>query len=211
MQVRHFSQCTHRCSQIGRAPIDIPSTVYISPPVKSSLPPKLQRQRTTTPKSINLIRPSRYPNIITVKGPRGELTLPLPPYLRIKEVKVGSSNGEDDKKLSLACIEPEIKEHRTMWGTTRALLQNHVAGVSEGHVSVITFKGVGYRATLEGKNLTLRVGFTYPVTVIIPDSLTVTCPTPVRVIVEGNDKQEVGEFCASVRRYRPPEPYKGKV
>ena len=208
--IRHFTACAQRYSQIGRAPIDVPSGVDISRPLKFTLSPHMLHQRTVTPKSIKLIRPPRYPLSITVRGPRGELSLPLPSFLSISVTK--PRLPDDDRKLSLNCAQADIKEHRTMWGTTRSLLQSHVVGVSEGHVSVMTFKGVGYRAALEGDDkLILRVGFTYPVTMNIPATLRVTCPTPVRVIVEGNDKQAVGQFCASVRRYRPPEPYKGKV
>lgn len=95
-------------------------------------------------------------------------------------------------------------------GTTRALLANMVEGVTKGFEKKLELKGVGYRAILEGKKLNLTLGFSHPVSYEAPDGITIETPSQTEVIVRGNDKQKVGQVAADIRRFRPPEPYKGK-
>ncbi len=97
-----------------------------------------------------------------------------------------------------------------MWGTTRALVQNMVTGVSEGFTRELEITGVGYRAQVQGKNLKLQLGFSHDVNYPIPEGMTVKCPKPTQVSISGADKQQVGQFAAEIRSLRPPEPYKGK-
>ncbi len=95
-------------------------------------------------------------------------------------------------------------------GTTRALLANMVEGVTKGFEKKLELKGVGYRAILEGKKLNLTLGFSHPVSYEAPEGITIETPSQTEVIVRGNDKQKVGQVAADIRRFRPPEPYKGK-
>ena len=98
----------------------------------------------------------------------------------------------------------------TMAGTTRALIQNMVKGVSEGYQKKLELVGVGYRATMQGKDLNLTLGFSHPVLFKAPDGITLETPTQTEILVKGVDKQLVGESAAKIRAFRPPEPYKGK-
>lgn len=136
---------------------------------------------------------------VSVKGAKSSLTLPLP-----KEVKVEFNNG-------VATIaEASIKSAPAMSGTVRALLASMVEGVTKGYEKKLTLVGVGYRATLSGKKLNLAVGLSHPVDFIVPDGITVTVPTQTEVVIQGADKRLVGQIAATLRGYRPPEPYKGK-
>lgn len=95
-------------------------------------------------------------------------------------------------------------------GTTRALLANMVEGVTKGFEKKLELRGVGYRASVQGKKLNLVLGFSHPIDYEIPDGITVETPSQTEVVVKGNDKQKVGQVAAEIRRLRPPEPYKGK-
>ena len=97
-----------------------------------------------------------------------------------------------------------------MSGTTRALLSNLVTGVTTGFEKKLTIIGVGYRAQVQGKNLNLSLGFSHPVVYPIPDGIDIEAPSQTELVVKGADKQQVGQVAAEIRRYRPPEPYKGK-
>ena len=111
----------------------------------------------------------------------------------------------------LTVVRPsDSKEHRQIHGTTRAVLNNMVVGVSEGFKKQLEIRGVGYRATLQGNKLTLNAGYSHPVEFDIPAGLSVELPKNTEVTVSGADKQLVGEFAANIRAVRAPEPYKGK-
>ncbi len=99
---------------------------------------------------------------------------------------------------------------RMMWGTTRALVQSMVKGVSEGYSKTMEINGTGYRAAVNGKNLVLNLGFSHDVVYAIPEGITVLCEKPTSIKVSGVDKRKVGQVCAEIRTWRPPEPYKGK-
>ncbi|MBQ8292686.1 MAG: 50S ribosomal protein L6 [Bacilli bacterium] len=139
-------------------------------------------------------------NTITVKGPKGQLE-----YTYNAELNV-EVNGTE-----LVVTRPtDGKFHRTIHGTTRALINNMVVGVSNGFEKVLEIIGTGYRAQLQGKVLVINAGYSHPVNLEIPEGLTVTVPSPTEVRVSGCDKQLVGQFAANVRIIRKPEPYKGK-
>ena len=160
-------------SRIGRAPITIPAGVDV----------KVDEG-----------------NVITVKGPKGELTQALEPTMDIKVdggvVTVARPNDEP--------------ANRSLHGLTRTLLNNMVVGVTTGFTKTLEINGVGYRATKEGKNLVLNVGYSHPVNIPDTDDVQTEVPNPNQIIVKGIDKQKVGQFAAEIRGKRPPEPYKGK-
>ena len=104
----------------------------------------------------------------------------------------------------------ETKRARAMWGTTRALVNNMVNGVSKGFTVNLEINGVGYRAAVQGKTLNLQLGYSHEVHFPIPDDVKITCEKPTAISITGADRQRVGQVAAEIRGYRPPEPYKGK-
>lgn len=137
---------------------------------------------------------------VTVKGPRGELFQRVPAAISVeREDGVLQVNRDSD--------EPNV---RALHGLIRSLLANMVTGVSAGFTKVLVINGVGYRATKDGDNLRLAVGYSHPVEIPAPPGITFDVPAPTRVVVGGIDKELVGEVAAKIRSVRPPEPYLGK-
>ena len=139
-------------------------------------------------------------NVVTVKGPKGELTLALRPEMKVKL----------DGAVLTVERPSEDKLHRSLHGLTRSLLHNMVVGVTEGYKKELEVNGVGYRVAKEGKNLVMNLGYSHPITVAETDGITIDVPAPNKIVISGCDKQKVGQFAAEVREKRPPEPYKGK-
>ena len=139
-------------------------------------------------------------NVVTVKGPKGELTQSLRPEMIIKQegTTITVERPSDDKL------------HRSVHGLTRTLLHNMVIGVTEGFKKELDVNGVGYRVAKEGKKLNMNIGYSHPVIVEEIDGITIDVPSPNKIVISGTDKQKVGQFAAEVRGKRPPEPYKGK-
>ena len=139
-------------------------------------------------------------NVVTVKGPKGELTRTFSKDIDIRvegtEVTLHRPN--------------DTKEMKTIHGTTRALLHNMVVGVSEGFKKELEMRGVGYRAQLQGSKLVLAVGKSHPDEVEAPEGITFELPNPTTIVVSGISKEVVGQTAAYVRSLRSPEPYKGK-
>ena len=104
----------------------------------------------------------------------------------------------------------DTKEARAMWGMTRTMVANLMAGVTEGFTKKLEITGVGYRAAVQGSNLQLQLGYSHDVSYPIPKGIQVVCPKPTEIVITGIDKQKVGQVAAEIRRFRPPEPYKGK-
>jgi len=104
----------------------------------------------------------------------------------------------------------ETKQSRAMWGTTRALVNNMVAGVSKGFSITLEINGVGYRAAVQGTALNLQLGYSHDIAYPIPSDVKITCERPTVITLSGADRQRVGQVAAEIRAYRPPEPYKGK-
>ena len=159
-------------SRIGRMPVSIPAGVEVK----------------------------NEGNLVTVTGPKGELTRKFSPELGI-EVADGNINitrPSDDKR------------HRSLHGLTRTLIANMVEGVTNGYSKTLEIEGVGYRAAKSGNKVTLNLGYSHPVEIEETDSIKLEVPQPNRIIVSGIDKQAVGQFAAEIREKRPPEPYKGK-
>lgn len=139
---------------------------------------------------------------ITVKGHLGELSLTVRPEVRVEH--------SGDERLIRILPARETKRTKAMWGLYRALIANMVRGVSEGFKRQLLIKGTGYSAKLEGNRLLLQVGYAHPVSMNIPDGITVKVPSTQIINVTGADKQKVNQFCAEVRKVRPPNPYTGK-
>lgn len=137
---------------------------------------------------------------ITVKGPKGTLSMAT-----ADEVTYTLEEG----KLS---VQPanETKRARSFWGMQRTLVQNLVDGVTKGYEKTLEITGVGYRANAQGKKLKLQLGYSHDVDLDVPEGLTVATPDQTTVNISGIDKQKVGQFAAEIRRWRKPEPYKGK-
>ena len=139
-------------------------------------------------------------NTVTVKGPNGELT-----YTFNQNISLEQREGE------VVFTRPDdSKENKTIHGTTRAVFNNMVVGVTDGFQKELELIGVGYRAQLQGKNLVLNVGYSHPVEFTPEEGIEIEVPSNTKVIVKGYDKQKVGELAANIRGVRPPEPYKGK-
>ena len=159
-------------SRIGRKPINIPAGVTVT----------------------------IGEGVITVKGPKGELTKPFHKNMTVKQ-----------EGAELLVTRPDdAKENRSLHGLTRSNIHNMVEGVTNGFTKELEVNGVGYRVQKKGNELVMNLGYSHQV--IIPDTADVTteAPTPNKIIVRGIDKQKVGQFAAEVREKRPPEPYKGK-
>lgn len=137
---------------------------------------------------------------ITIKGGKGQLQHNLHPLVTV---------AQDGNQLKTAAND-DSKSANALAGTTRALLQNIVTGVSAGHERKLTIIGVGYRAQVQGKVLDLTLGFSHPVKFEIPEGINIETPSQTEIVINGLDKQQVGQVAANIRAYRPPEPYKGK-
>lgn len=137
---------------------------------------------------------------LTAKGKLGELSLALTEHV---ETTV------DGNKVT---VTPKDKTapSRTMWGTTRANVANMIVGVSTGYSKTLEITGTGYRAAVNGSNLVINLGFSHDVVYAIPKGITVICEKPTTIKIGGVDKRLVGQVCAEIRAWRPPEPYKGK-
>ena len=137
---------------------------------------------------------------VKVKGPKGALSVVLPDDVAVKldggQIKVDPRN--------------ETKRARSQWGTSRTLIANLIAGVTKGFEERLEINGVGYRAAVQGKNLQLALGYSHDVVYPIPEGITIVTPRPVEIVISGTDRQKVGQVAAEIRKYRPPEPYKGK-
>jgi large subunit ribosomal protein L6 len=137
---------------------------------------------------------------VKVKGPKGSLQIVLP-----EDVVVKMEQGT-------VKVDPrsETKRARSMWGTSRTLVANLITGVTKGFEQKLEIVGVGYRASVQGKNLQIALGYSHDVIYPIPEGIAITTPKPTEVLVSGIDKQKVGQVAAEIRAFRPPEPYKGK-
>ena len=138
--------------------------------------------------------------ILSVKGPKGTLTLPM-----AADVTYSLADG-------MLSIKPanETKRARASWGMQRTLVQNLVTGVTVGFSKVLEITGVGYRANAQGRNLKLQLGYSHDVDVAVPEGIEVKTPDQTTVEISGMDRQKVGQLAAEIRRWRKPEPYKGK-
>ena len=137
---------------------------------------------------------------VSAKGPKGELSLQLMDNVSVEQGNDGLVVGPAN----------DTRDARAAWGTTRALIQNMVTGVSAGYEKKLAIQGVGYRAALQGKDVKLSLGFSHEVIYEAPKGITLAVPAPTEIVITGIDKQQVGQVAAEIRSWRPPEPYKGK-
>ncbi len=161
-------------SRIGNNPIEIPQKVQVS----------IQE------------------NVLTAKGPNGELTVPIPDVIEHKL---------ENNVLTFSRVNEE-KRSKSLHGLTRSLAANAIEGVSKGFTKTLQFEGVGYKVEVVGDRLLFRLGFSHPILIVPPPGISFEVPkAPINTIyIKGADKQMVGEIAARIRRLRPPEPYKGK-
>jgi len=137
---------------------------------------------------------------LSVKGPKGTLSMQL-----LDDISYGIENGR-------IVVKPanDTKQARAFWGMHRTLVQNLVTGVTDGFTKVLEISGVGYRAAAQGRNLRLQLGYSHDVNIEVPEGIEVKTPDQTTVEISGSDRQRVGQLAAEIRRWRKPEPYKGK-
>ncbi len=137
---------------------------------------------------------------VSAKGPKGELSFVVNDEVLVKM--------EDNAVV----VSPasQSKDSRSKWGMSRTMIENIFTGVATGYERKLEINGVGYRAAMQGKNLQLSLGFSHEVVYEAPEGITLACPKPTEITVNGIDKQQVGQVAAEIRKYRGPEPYKGK-
>ncbi|KAI9054574.1 hypothetical protein LZ554_001727 [Drepanopeziza brunnea f. sp. 'monogermtubi'] len=198
---RSFSASSNCPSQIGRAPLSIPPEVNFT-----ILPPRARKNG----RSPIAARPT-----VQIEGPLGKISMTIPPFVNLEHDTAA-------RKAFVTVEDREVKKQREMWGTTRAYLQNHILGVSEGHTAILRLVGVGYRATVEDTATTaepefpgqqfvaLKVGYSHPIELPVPQGVKASTPQPTRILLEGCEKEVVLQLAAKIRMWRKPEPYKGK-
>ncbi len=139
-------------------------------------------------------------NVVTVKGPKGEL---------VKAMDKDMNIAVEDNQV-VVTRPSDVKEHRALHGLTRALINNMVTGVEKGYQKTLELIGVGYRAQLQGKKLVMNLGYSHPVEIEPVEGVTFETPAATKVVISGIDKEKVGAAAADIRKWRVPEPYKGK-
>ena len=158
---------------------------------------RIGRSPVTIPSGVDVTISGRE---VTVKGPRGELNMTV-----VQPIEVAQSDGV------ITVTRPNDEgEIRALHGLSRSLIANMVTGVTEGYSKTLEIVGVGYRVQARGKDLEFSLGFSHPVPVTAPEGITLRVESPTRFVVEGIDKQQVGEVAANIRKLRKPDPYKGK-
>ncbi|KAI0112406.1 54S ribosomal protein L6 [Nemania sp. FL0031] len=197
---RQFSKTPSASSKLGRTPISIPPGVELT----------IGEPRTKKDPTTYLRIPKRT---VTISGPLGKLDLEIPPFLTIQHDQAAG-------KAVLSIENQDLKQQKEMWGTTWAYLNRHIMGVSEGHNAILRLVGVGYRATVEDrpkkaqypgqKFVCLKLGFTHMVEEPVPYGMKASTPQPTRILLEGINREQVMTFAAQIRKWRRPEPYKGK-
>lgn len=158
---------------------------------------RIGKKPVTVPAGITLTQNGQD---ITVKGPKGELSFTLP---------VAVTGSLKDGEFTIVTVEG-AKNASAMWGMSRTMVSNLIEGVTNGFKKNLELRGVGYRAQAQGSKLTMQLGFSHDVVYQVPDGITIAAPKPTQIIIEGIDKQKVGQVAAEIRSYRKPEPYKGK-
>jgi large subunit ribosomal protein L6 len=158
---------------------------------------RIGKKPVTIPKNVQA---SVSGQTVKVKGPKGELSLQL-----VDDVEVAMSpEGVTVKPRN------DSKRARSMWGMQRTMVQNLMVGVTDGYKRSLEIQGVGFRAAMKGKDVQLNLGYSHEVVYKVPDGISIALPKPTEIVVSGMNKQQVGQVCAEIRKYRPPEPYQGK-
>lgn len=158
---------------------------------------RIGKKHIEIPKGVTI---NKNGSAIKVKGPKGELEMQVHPNITVDvEGNTIQVKRTDDQK-----------ENRSLHGLTRALIQNMITGVTETYTKTLNIVGVGYKAELKGTNLLLNIGYSHPIYFLPPKDVTLQVPAPTQIIINGIDKQLVGQVAAKIRSIRQPEPYKGK-
>ncbi|WWD20295.1 hypothetical protein CI109_104771 [Kwoniella shandongensis] len=203
-----------RRSHIGKVPIPIPTSVTLDLPPLSISP--------SIPASS-----SQAQRVFSVTGPLGSASLPIAPSVILNPPTATSPH------ITVSVQDPKAKTQRSLWGLTRTLINNAVTGVSAGFTVEVRLVGVGYRAAIEPippvflnlakqrssespdslprDRLNIKLGFAHPVLIDIPPDIKVAVPIPTKITLTGTDKQKLGQFAATIRQWRKPEPYRGKT
>ncbi|KAI8366408.1 50S ribosomal protein L6 [Choanephora cucurbitarum] len=196
--VRRFHQATPVLSHIGRQPIAFSRDIKIQHDLTPITEPRIPSELDNT--------------MLTVSGPLGELKLPIKPFVKIGITPAVEGDLSAENILQVSIEDDQVKKQRAMWGTTRALINNAIVGVSDGYKVHLRLVGVGYRGALENNNrvLSLKLGYSHPIQMELPEGVSCTIPAPNRIILQGINLQHVTEFAAKVQRWRMPEPYNQK-
>lgn len=176
-----------RCSHVGRRPVKFGKDVCVD--------------------LLPMEPPPNFPTCrrkVVVSGPKGKLEFPLHPGV---EVQTKLYSDRPSNVLHVSVGNPADGKQRSRWGLTRTHIANMVEGVTEGWDVTLRLNGVGYRAMLEDGKISLKLGYAHPIVVNIPDGVSVSIPSPTFILLQGIDLQKVTQFAASIRRWRPPEPY----
>ena len=147
-------------------------------------------------------------DLVVVKGPKGELSLKIRPEIKV-EIKDADQRTGPSGKILVVTPRIETKKTKAFWGLTRSLLANNIKGVIEGYEKKLVIEGLGYKAALEGEDLVLRVGFTHPVKIKTPQGINFSVDKNI-ITISGISKEKVSQVAATIRKVRPPDPYKGK-
>ncbi|KAH3899080.1 probable 54S ribosomal protein L6, mitochondrial [Saccharomycodes ludwigii] len=186
-------------SHIGKAPI------LLTPETKVEI------IKISTPKILRkpgLGKSLTFHKLINIKGPLGELAVDIPNFIKIDN----TTNKNKHHTINISIEDENNKLQKSMWGTIRSLINNSIIGVNEGHLSILKFVGTGYRCQIlkDSNFISVKVGASVTQGLHIPPGIKVSSPVPTSLIIEGCDKQQVGLFAANLRKFHPPEPYKGK-
>ncbi|CAI5755639.1 unnamed protein product [Candida verbasci] len=198
--IRSFSGSSIVLSNIGKKPVRLLDGVsYSVEQIPIEFCKKFQNKSDTYELNRQLI----------LEGPLGKVKQEIAPFIRI-------TKDEKENQLLIGVQKPNNKLQKSLWGTTRAILQRNLIGITEGHLSIVKFVGTGFRAIIEKdttKNkefISLKLGFPFTPRLEVPKGIKVSTPNPTRLIIEGNDYEKVKQFAASIRLWKKPEPYKGK-
>lgn len=195
---RQFHQASPACSHIGRQAIAYSQDITVDHDLTPITEPRI-------PSELNNTR-------LTVTGPLGKLQLPIKPFVNISLTPATKDDPNAENTLEVSVKDSTVKQQRAMWGTTRALINNAIIGVSEGYKVHLRLVGVGYRGMLEQNNrvLALKLGYSHPIAMTLPEGVTCSVPAPNRIVLQGVDLQQLTEFAAKIQRWRMPEPYNQK-
>jgi large subunit ribosomal protein L6 len=195
---RQFHVATPVMSHIGRKPIAYSQDIRIEHDMTPITEPRIPSELNNT--------------MLSVTGPLGKLSLPIKPFVQIGLTPAPKDDPNAENILSVSVENDEEKQQRAMWGTTRALINNAIVGVSDGYKVYLRLVGVGYRGVLENNNrvLSLKLGYSHPIQMELPEGVTCSVPAPNRIVLQGVNLQHVTEFASKIQRWRKPEPYNQK-
>ncbi|RCH89630.1 hypothetical protein CU097_002447 [Rhizopus azygosporus] len=185
-------------SHIGRKPITYSQEIKIEHDLTPILEPRIPSELNNT--------------TLTVTGPLGKQQLPIKPFIKLNFEPAPKDDPNAENTLQVTIEDEKEKKQKAMWGTTRALINNAIVGVSDGYKVHLRLVGVGYRGALENNNrtLSLKLGYSHPILMDLPEGVSCAVPQPNRIVLQGINLQHVTEFAAKIQRWRKPEPYNQK-